>query len=75
MSADSDMVELRESVALESQADLMAAACRFGDASRLMRQVNAIRRRAFGSFDPNELRERTRAALSRARAIQGTNSE
>jgi hypothetical protein len=59
--------ELRESVELERQSDLYACACDFAQASRLMSQANAIRRRHFGrGLDPNELREMTNEALSRS---------
>jgi hypothetical protein len=58
--------ELRESVDLENRADLMAAACHFGEASRLMSHANAIRKRAFGpGLGPNELRDLTHEALPR----------
>jgi hypothetical protein len=62
---------LRESVELERRSDLMAHACNFGEASRLMRQANRIREREFGRFDPNELRERTQEALSKAHHTGG----
>ena len=61
-----DVTALRESVELESRADLFAAACDFREAAHLMRQANAIRRREFGAFDPNELRERTEAVLHKS---------
>jgi len=59
-----DTDELRESVDLENRADLYAPGGNFREASYLMREANRIRKRHFGSLDPNELRERTHAALS-----------
>ena len=59
-----EIEELRESVRLEDQADLMAAACNFGEASYYMREANKIRASWFGhGLNPNDLRERTHAAL------------
>lgn len=59
-----DLAQLRESFALEDRADLLAAACRFGEASALMKAANAIRRREFGSgMGPNELRALSAQAL------------
>jgi hypothetical protein len=56
--------ELRRSVQFEDQSDLMAAAFNFGEASRLMREANAIRARKFGQgLDPNRLRALTAEAL------------
>lgn len=67
----SELTELRESVELERQADLYAAACDFGSASRLMKQANAIRRRQFGhGLGPNELREKTHEAMARPTATE-----
>ena len=69
-----DLLELAESVKLEDRADLAARSGNFGEASMLMREANAIRERHFGRFDPNELRERTHAALrSRASMKDKTN--
>jgi hypothetical protein len=62
--ADDDLVELRESVDLENCADLHAVSGNFGEASWLMKQANAIRKRIFGPYDPNVLREKTHAALN-----------
>jgi hypothetical protein len=55
---------LRASLEIENRADLHAHAGQFGPASELMKQANAIRAQVFGrGLDPNELRERTHAAL------------
>jgi hypothetical protein len=57
--------DLRESVRLEEVADLYAAACNFTDAVVQMKAANAIRSRILGKgLDPNELRERTTAAVA-----------
>lgn len=66
---DSRMSELRESVELEHRSDLCAAGGNLREATYLMREANALRAKHFGKLDPNELRERTMAAL-RARASQ-----
>jgi hypothetical protein len=58
-----EIIRLRESVELETRSDLFAAARNLREATHLMREANAIRRRVFGKFDPDELRERTHAAL------------
>jgi hypothetical protein len=59
------IAELRHSVELENRADLCAASCNFGDAVALMREANRIRGGVFGGCDPNELRDKTLAALTR----------
>ena len=59
-----DVARLRRSVVLEARADLSAAWRNLGEAVPLMRGANEIRRRVFGHFDPNELRERTRQYLA-----------
>ena len=51
------MAVLRESVEMESRADLMAVAGNFGEAAALMNRANRIRRQQFGPFDPNALRD------------------
>ena len=60
-----DKAALRESIAIEDNADCMAMLGDFHEASWLMKQVNAIRARELGlrGCDPNILRERTREAL------------
>ena len=59
-----DVAVLRRSIDLEARADLFAAWRNLGEAVPLMREANEIRRRVFGRFDPNELRERTRRYLA-----------
>ena len=57
---------LRELESLEGEADLYAATCQFGRATRLMKQVNRERADVLGmpySTSPNVLRERARQAL------------
>jgi hypothetical protein len=59
-----DWAALRKSVEFERESDLCAAAGNIGDATMLMKEANRLRESVFGKFDPNELRERTHAALS-----------
>ncbi|HYI43708.1 MAG TPA: hypothetical protein VD768_08820 [Sphingomicrobium sp.] len=57
---------------LEARADLMAAACQFGEAAELMRRANALRSAAFGrGLDPNELRALAHSALGPAQGEVG----
>lgn len=56
---------LRESVRLEDEADLFAAALDLANANILLKRVNAIRAEVFGRFDPNELRRRTHECLAK----------
>ena len=58
-----DLELLRESVRLEAQADLYASAGDLRNATAFMRHANMLRKGQFGRLDPNELRERTAAAL------------
>jgi hypothetical protein len=71
-----DINALRESIALEDRADLMASACQFGDAAYYMKQANRIRERQFGRLDPNRLRALTAIAMSAGTAkTEGLGSE
>lgn len=66
---------LRESVELESRADLLAACCHFGEASDLMKRANKTRREAFGPWTVNELRDFTMMALDNAKAMEARRAE
>jgi hypothetical protein len=65
--ANLDLAVLRESVDLESQADLLAMSGNFGEASALMKQANRVRQSQFGRWDPNELRDFTNLALAQGK--------
>jgi hypothetical protein len=62
---DAEISALKQSVALENQADSYAMNLRFREAVSYMKEANAIRSRVFGrGLDPNDLRARTMSVLA-----------
>jgi hypothetical protein len=62
--ANLDLGALRKSVSLEERADLLAATGNFVEAAALMKEANRVRQGQFGPWNPNELRDFTRLALT-----------
>jgi hypothetical protein len=63
MTREQDEEVLRRSIETEKRSDLHAIAGDLREATYLMREANKLRASVFGKLEPNELRERTHAAL------------